>query len=415
MMHHRIGIKINPTDDMGAIILFALVTPVLMTYGLSTGNTPYWLFGLIFLLLGINLFLRKDKHRIILTWSVILITVGSVFFSSVIVRSQVAPVHGVHDIILQLEAATRYLTKGVNPYVADYFGTALEEWYYSDTAINPALYHFVMPPFYLLSFIPFYFFGAHFFSIVDGRLPLFFAFVGILWILNKIVPKEDRALALGLFAFNPATLSFFLEGRSDIQMFWWLLLSLYVLGRKQFVWSGILMGLAFATKQSAWPIFPLYVAYLYFSTTKSSLIKGVFSFTVAFGLVTLPFLLWDARAFFDSTILYLNGSLPTSYPISGYGIGMMLNQFGLIKDLQGYFPFWIYQLIFGLPVLVYLINYLRKKPTVRNLLFSYGIFLFVFWYLSRYFNNSHVGFLTSIFIVAYFWPQSEIKKNADKN
>jgi len=401
--------------NLSAVILFALVTPVLMTYGLSTGNTPYWLFGLIFLLLGINLFLRKDKHRIILTWGVILLTIGSVYCSSIIVRSQVAPVHGVHDIILQLEAATRYLIRGINPYVADYFGTPLENWHYSDTAINPALYHFVMPPFYLLSFLPFYYFGAHFFSIVDGRLPLFFAFVGILLILHKVVAKQDKALALALFAFNPATLSFFLEGRSDFQMFWWLLASLYILGRKSFVWSGILMGLAFATKQSAWPIFPLYVAYLYFSTSKFSLIKGVLSFTVAFGLVTLPFLLWDARAFFDSTILYLSGSLPTSYPISGYGIGMVLNQFGLIKDLQQYFPFWILQLVIGLPVLVYLIYQLHKQPTVRNLLLFYGIFLFVFWYMSRYFNNSHVGFLTSIFIVAYFWPESETKKNVRKS
>ena len=139
------------------------------------------------------------------------------------------------------------------------------------------------------------------------------------------------------------------------------------------------------------------------------------SFTVAFGLVTLPFLLWDARAFFDSTILYLSGSLPTSYPISGYGIGMVLNQFGLIKDLQQYFPFWILQLVIGLPVLVYLIYQLHKQPTVRNLLLFYGIFLFVFWYMSRYFNNSHVGFLTSIFIVAYFWPESETKKNVRKS
>jgi uncharacterized membrane protein len=350
----------NNKISLDSVLLFALVVPFIMAYSLSSGETPYWLFGVIFFLLGLNLFLKKSKHKILLVWLVIILTIGAAYFSSIIVRQKTAPVYGVHDIILQLEAATRYLIQGVNPYVADYFSTPLEEWNYGE-GINPALYHFVMPPFYLLSFLPFYFTGARFFSLVDGRLPLAFAFFGILVLLHKIVKKENRALALTLFAFNPATINYFIEGRSDFQMFFWLLASLFVLRHRRVVLSGVLMGLAFATKQSAWPILPLYVAYLWFKGKKKLVIYAGLSLLSTVIVLFLPFIIWDAKAFLDSTIFYLSGSLKTSYPIAGYGFGMVLNQLGVIKDLQVYFPFWIFEMLFSFPVLVFLIK--RTTPT----------------------------------------------------
>lgn len=391
---------------MDSVLLFALAVPVVMTYRISPGETPYWLFGVIFLLLGVNLFIQSLKYRTWLTWIVILLTIGSVYFSAIVVRQRTAPVYEVHDIILQLESATRFLIQGINPYAADYFGTPLEEWHYGEGIINPALFHFVMPPFYLLSFLPFYYGGVHLFSLVDGRLPLVFAFFGILFLLHKLVKKEERPLALTLFAFNPAMVGYFIEGRSDYQMFFWLLSALFVLSSKHVILSGILMGLAFATKQSAWPIFPLYIAYLWFKGNKKWVVYGGVSLLITVTLIFLPFLLWDYKTFLNSTLFYLSGSLATSYPISGYGVGMLLNQLGLIKNLNTYFPFWILQLVLGLPALIILIKQLQAKPTLKRLLFFYGVFLFVFWYFSRYFNNSHVGFLSSIFIISYFLPKS---------
>jgi uncharacterized membrane-anchored protein YitT (DUF2179 family) len=128
-------------------------------------------------------------------------------------------------------------------------------------------------------------------------------------------------------------------------------------------------------------------------------------------LVIGPFFIWDPKAFLESTIFYLSGSVSHSYPISGYGWGMVLRQLGIISDPHQNYPFWIWQLIFCLPFLIFLIRWLLKNPTVKNLIFSYGVFTFVFWYFSRYFNNSHLGYLSIVFLTAYFWPYEKFEKD----
>lgn len=388
---------------LSSILLLALTIPFVMNYQLWPGETPFLLFGAIFLLLFINLFITSIKSRILITLAVIVLTLGTAYYASIVVRHQTAPEFGVHDIILQLESATQFLLQGVNPYKATYFGTPLEKWHFGDGVVNPALYHFVMPPFYLLFTLPFYLISISFFGFFDGRLPLIFTFAGSLWWLYKLIKdKESLNLALILFAFNPATVDFLIEGRSDIFMHFFLLGFFWFLSQKRFSFSALFLALAFGVKQSAWPILPLYFAYLYFQGKKLFLFRSLLVFGSTILLIFGPFYFWDPKAFLDSTWRYLSGGLPTSYPISGYGFGMVLYRLGLIKDLTVNFPFWLLQLVFGLPLLYYLIGWLRQKTTPQNLLFSYAFFLSVIWYFSRYLNNSHLGYISSLFITAYF-------------
>ena len=132
--------------------------------------------------------------------------------------------------------------------------------------------------------------------------------------------------------------------------------------------------------------------------------RNFLSFVVVFGLVVGPFFIWDPKAFWESTVLYLSGAALNSYPISGYGWGMVLNQLGIIKNLTVYYPFWIWQAAVGLPLALFLIRWLARRPSVSRLIICYGVFTFVFWYFSRYFNNSHLAYLSTVFITAYFWP-----------
>ncbi len=404
------------TVSLDSILLFALVIPFIMTYRLSPGDTSYFLFGLIFLGLFVYLLLDiiKIKERLYfftkfwILWLLIAGVIGGSFVSAMIVRNQTAPIYMVHDIILQQEAAVRFFLEGKNPYAVTYFGTPLEEWHYSSTEVNPALYHFVMQPFYLLFALPFYFLSIPVFGFFDGRMPLLFLFLSLLILASRLIKDQGkRLLFLILLAFNPAMLGYTLEGRSDVFMFAFLFFGLFLLEKKRFFWAGIPIALAFAVKQSAWPILPFYVAFLYFrekSFTKT--IKSLLSFIVTLAIVIGPFLLWNTKAFLDSTVLYLSGGTANSYPVSGYGFGKLLLQFGVIKDAHQYYPFHIWQIIIGLPFFIVLIKLLRNLPNVSRLILVYGIFLFVFWYLSRYFNNSHLGYLSIVFITAYFWPDT---------
>ncbi|MDP3988179.1 MAG: hypothetical protein Q8P80_03485 [Candidatus Levybacteria bacterium] len=403
---------------LSSVLLFALVIPFIMTYRLSPGTTPFWLFTIIFL--GLLFYMVLDllnlKERTyfllknIVLWFIIFEVIISAFASAIIVRHQTAPVYGVHDIILQQEAAIRFFLHGKNPYEVTYFNTPLEQWHYSDTEINPALYHFVMQPFYLLFALPFYFLSNHTIGYFDGRMPLLLLFFFTLFLAHRLVKdKEKRQQFLILLAFNPAMLGYALEGRSDFFMFAFLFFGFYLLFLKKYFWAGVPIALSFAVKQSVWPLLPFYILFLYFRTKNfKETVKLLIPFLITFLVMVSPFFIWNAKAFLDSTVFYLSGSGSHSYPVSGYGFGMLLNEMGFIKDLKSYYPFIYWQLLIGVPALVVLLKFLKKDPRVSRLIIVYGISLFIFWYFSRYFNNSHLGYLSMVFITAYFWPDEKI-------
>lgn len=405
--------------SLESILTLILIIPFIMNYRLSSGTTPYWLFAFIFVVMLfyilIDLFRINERKlsflKQIILWFLIFGVIGSAFFSAIVVRHQTAPVYGVHDIILQLESAIRFFLDGKNPYAVTYFGTPLEQWHYSGTEINPALYHFVMQPFYLLFSLPFYSISMVFFGFFDGRIPLFTLFLFLLIMASRLVKNSSKKLLfLSILAFNPAMLPYTLEGRSDVFMFSFLFLSFYLLQYNKYFLAGIPMALAFAVKQSAWLILPFYIAFLYFRTSSiKETGKAMIPFVLTFLMIVLPFFLWDLKSFLNSTVFYLSGTTLNSYPISGYGFGMLLHEFGFIQNLKQNYPFYLWQIIICLPVFIVLLKLLKKISSVAFLILVYGIFLFVFWYFSRYFNNSHLGYLSLVFITAYFWPKNELK------
>ncbi len=406
---------------LDSVLAFVLIVPFIMTVRISPYETPYWLFSLIFggLLFYLALDLLEVKEKLfeklknITVWILVLTVIIASFASAIIVRHQTSPIYNVHDIIVQQEIAMRYLLDGKNPYSEKYFGTPLEQWHYSDTEINPALYHFVMQPLYLTFSLPFYPLFGRTIGYFDGRFPLLLLFFAALIVAFKAVKDgEKRRSFVLLLAFNPLMILYTLEGRSDFFMYGFLITGFYLLYKSNFLLSAMLIAASFAVKQSVWPIFPLYVAYLWFKNKdKKIFYKSLFTFGLVFAVLVLPFFLWNPKAFLDSTVFYLSGNTPNSYPISGYGFGMLLQEFGFIKNLKDQFPFIIFQLIFGIPVLLYLIKFIKQRTTVKSLILAYGIFLFIYWYFSRYFNNSHIVFLTILFTTAYFWPSKEEKRN----
>lgn len=412
-------------EHLSSILLFPLVIFFIMQYRLSSGETPYLLFGIIFLLLLTYIIVDflKIKQKVYdfvktgLLGVIIVVVLGSGFGASMLVRHQTAPEYGVHDIILQQEAAIRYFLHGKNPYSETYFGTPMEKWNYSVTEINPALYHFVMEPLYLLLPLPFYVISNHTLGYFDAREVLWLLF-GCLLLLAYFVPKdkENKRILITLLAFNPAMLGYTLEGRSDMFAYFFLFAGFFLLEKKKLFWAGVPIALSFAIKQSAWPFIPLYGIFLMYHAFQGkkyildrcvSLIKNLSGFIILSLLFILPFYFWNMSAFTASTIYYLSGNVAHSYPISGYGFGMVLHQFNVIKDVHIYFPFQYFQIGFGIPVLLALCWYLWKNMTVQKLIVSYGVFLFVFWYFARYFNNSHVGYLSMVFITAYLWITKE--------
>ncbi len=405
---------------LSTVLFFGLSIPFIMTYRLGPADTPYAIFTFIFLLLisavASDIFLSTKKYyeklKSVIYGLLIVSTLGAGFVASIIVRHINHPIYQIHDIILQLEAAIRFFLDGVNPYSTTYFGTFLEQWHYSENAINPALYHFVMEPFYLLFSVPFYGIGIKLFGFFDGRMPLFFLFFAMLVIAGKIVKDHEKKWQfIALLAFNPATIGYTLEGRSDIFMLAFLLAGLYLLQLDKNKLGGILIALSFMIKQSVWPFFPFFLFYLFIKNKKNikRTVIDLLPFFAVCVVIALPFLIWDTKAYITSTVLYLSGNTEHSYPISGYGFGVLAHQLGWIKSLTEPFPFVVFQALICIPLIVFLLRYQSKKNSVKHAIFLYAIFLFVYWYFSRYFNNSHIGYISMLVLIGYFWPNLKDK------
>ena len=404
---------------LDSVLLFAFSIPVIMKYRiLPIDGTPYWLFGILFFLLVSHCFVslypemlgayKRNLARIKIWFLLVtlVITVGGPAVTAMVDRAKTAPVLGVHDIILQQEAAMRYLLVGKNPYKESYFGTPVESFNYDEPgnteAINPALYHFVMPPWYVLFLFAFYFTAIPLVGFFDGRMALLFTMgmlLGFLWYWFR--DKAIARIAMVLTALSPSVVSYFVEGRSDVFALSWLVGALLFLGAKRYAWSAIFLALSLLSKQTTWFIVPFFALYLWQQTAKTPFVfwRTLFIVGAVVAAVILPFLLWDARAFFDSVVLYLSGGTAQSYPISGYGLGMLLVDSGVILDIHAYYPFILWQLAVALPVLILLAVWLWRKPSPSRLVIAYAVFLAVYWYMSRYFNNSHLGYLSMLFVL----------------
>ncbi len=414
--------------SLDALLLFVLSVPVVMKYRiLPVEGTPYWLFGILFLILAVNILislypsiLKKSatafKAKLILLALIILIVVGGATGTAIADRSKTAPVYGVHDIILQQEAAMRFILEGKNPYKETYFSTPLAAWHYAELGkdvVNPALYHFVMPPWYLLFPFPFYFVSTPLFGFFDGRIPLLFCLIFLLFILYQwFKDKRIATIAIALSALSPAVIDYFIEGRSDMFAIFWFVWSLYLLDKKKLLLSSIIFGLAVLSKQTIWFAVPFYFFYAWMTLKRSKYIIThlIVPFIVTIIILTAPFLVWNARAFLDSVVFYLSGNSANSYPVSGYGLSMLMYEFGFIKDIHAYYPFFLWQFGLGLPALGLGLWWLKEKPSFSRLLISYGVVLMVIWYVSRYFNNSHLGYLSSIFVIGVLkdWDEKGI-------
>lgn len=400
------------------VLYLILSLPLIFEYRvLPVVGTPYWYFTLFFIIHLINLAggfpglrtnIYSGKRQTVIAVSVIAISLYGVMATAIIDRGKTAPgqVYGVHDIVLQLESALQFVSRGINPYQATYENTPMKDWIYEESgkrAVNPALYHFVMPPFYLLFSFPFYFVSMRTLGYFDGRMPLLLCTILLSWIiLSWFRDRKLGLLALALVLFNPVSLHYLIEGRSDMVALFWYVSSLFALQKRKFTVSVILYALAFSTKQSVWFSLPFYAFYI--SKLVNSRVK-IFTYALIFaGVIALlfgPFILWDPAAFISSTVLYLSGNAIHGYPISGYGLGMLLVEMGFIDNIHAYHPFILWQLLLGIPITLVCLKFINRKPTQSRLILAYGLTLFVFWWSSRYFNNSHAGYISNLAILGY--------------
>ncbi|MFA5070287.1 MAG: hypothetical protein WC528_03315 [Patescibacteria group bacterium] len=368
------------------------------------------------------------KHYIKLAIILVLI-VSLVLFSlvhQIILRRQGADIHYTHDGAVQTEEASKFLAQGVDPYAADYRNTPFGHFidtYSGGERENPAWTHYVYLPFLPVFSLPFQAVIKQIAGFFDQRMVYGLLFMASLFFIYKLPEEKDKKLiGLIIFAFNPIFARHLVHGFNDIFVFFWLIFSLYLLKQKKYYWSAGMLALACVSKQSAWLILPFYFFYLYFAENpmKAFLdkIRGIFKKLIPFFLLAAaiftPFLIWGFDDFIDDIYRYPAGSIASNFPAIGYGFSRLFYLAGFMPSPWSYFPFWIFQAFFGLPLFYFLIKKQMKNNNLSALFINYGLFLLVFWFFSRFFNDNYISYLSLIFLAGYLVEEKMTHNEAEK-
>jgi hypothetical protein len=365
---------------------------------------------LLFCYWGITLFSSvppKTLHwlKIVTLLLIIGVTVGSALTNQMQRRRNAEPHQFVHDHPLQMEASVQFLLEGNNPYTSDFRGTVLEQW----APHNPALDHVIALPFTFLKSIPVYAIWHGLLGWYDDRLShIPFLALAIASLILLFRRRDLQLIGVIAFVFNPLFTPFFIEGRSDIIFLSLVIACLACLRRSYTQAALVFLALAVVTKHTAWFIVPFVLTYLVSQRwlTRNTLHRLV-PFLAIVALFIVPFLLWDARAFIEDIYHYPAGTLPASYFIKGYGLSKILANAG------GYAVPTAAQLLL-LPWLIFLMFWTRRQPTLSRVVLSYGLFLWPFWFLARFFNNNYLGVLVAVFLIALLLMYDEQKSITHK-
>jgi hypothetical protein len=170
--------------------------------------------------------------------------------------------------------------------------------------------------------------------------------------------------------------------------------------------SALCFGLACASKPTAWFFAPFYGLLLVADHTtfadqgwrvwgegiKSLLQRSSWAMLV-FALLVLPYVFWDPFAFYDDLWRWSSGQGETGYQIWGWGASNFVLALGWVSNRFDQWPFWQLELLCALPVLLWFLLRQRRHNTLFAACWHYGVFLFVFFYSSRFLNENYLSYI----------------------
>lgn len=371
-------------------------------------------FGLLLLYLFFDLWhgiSEQGRHRakLALVFCMVFITVVSLSTFSVLLRHVTGPASFSHDGgVIQTEEATRYVLAGKNPYVEDYVDTPMAEW---GLDYRTALYHYPYLPWTFLSSAPVQLLSETFLGWYDQRFVYLTLFVVLLVVAARLLPEGDERLCLVMvLGLNPIMGSDIIFGQNDVFTLAWIVFSIYLLKRGKDSWSMLMLGLACASKPTAWFLLPFYLLYLVrrdkFSPRSEIralglyLLREMLPLLIVLAVLVLPFALWDLDAMLDDVWRWSSGTAEVPYQITGWGLANFVLALGLVDSRLDYFPFWIPELLICLPLMLYLLRRQWKHNSLASMLYHYAFLALAFFYTSRFMNENYLGYLLAVIAIA---------------
>jgi Glycosyltransferase family 87 len=291
----------------------------------------------------------------------------------------------------QTQLAGDFLLNGIDPYGADYGRAGLAAAPWGESFPSPALHHLVTWPGQLLFPLPLQAVSRLVFGWWDERVFLLLAAAAVWLLLRALLPGMPGRLAAVALFLVPGHSLLAVLGDNDLPVVALLLGALLAAQHRRFLLMGLLLGCAIATKQHALLAVPLIVVWAVvrgadLRTIARAAVAGV----VAGAAIVLPFLLWDAAAFFRDTVVFIVGSGADAYPINGFGLSAMLLSAGVIHGARDAFPFAPLEIAAALVVWAAGWRWLRRGVPVSDVLVLTGLIFTCVLFVSRYFHDTHL-------------------------
>jgi uncharacterized membrane protein len=228
---------------------------------------------------------------------------------------------------------------------------------------------------------------------------------------------------------NPLMALDVIFGQNDVFVFCWLLFSLVAWkqwARHRPKAPGALMlsllcfGLACASKPTAWFFAPFYglliVADRVNSTDRGwqgwppiigTALRRSIPAMGLFALLVLPYVVWNPFAFYDDVWRWSNGQGETGYQIWGWGASNFVLALGWVSNRFAQWPFWRLELVCALPVLLWFLHRQRRHNALSAACWHYGVFLFIFFYSSRFLNENYVSYIFTFLALGVLTQDAE--------
>lgn len=381
---------------------------------------------------------RVYWSKLALIWLIVVLTVVAPTLKMTLLRQQSGPASYCHDGgVIQTEVTIEYLLSGRNPYVEDYLQTPMAEWGLSE--FRTALYHYPYLPWTFVFSAPFYRLSQAALGWYDQRFVYLLLFVLTLALAPALASgRQSRLLLVMTLGLNPIMGSDVIFGQNDSFVLFWIVLALALLTRGQEVtderratpWrlgSAAAFGLACASKPTAWFLAPFYALLLMplsgagqetgtnwrgWARWLLTLLRRAWPALAVFLLLVLPYLIWDAGAMVDDVWRWASGRGEHAYQIWGWGASNLLLALGWVRSRFDTWPFWLPQLLVGGPLLAFLLWRQWRDKRIAAACSGYGLFLLVFFFLSRFLNENYLGYILAFLALGVFGEGECVKRNA---
>ncbi len=367
----------------------------------------------------------------------------------------------IHDTALQIEIGAGALLKGVNPYTMSFGDTPLPHLYITPDMQGqarpdlPLTHDPHLPLGFLLGALPQALFNALHLLFDECYIYLFFL-LGAAALLPLLVRVPTRGLALlGAVLFSPLFARAVIQGQDDVVALAALAAMLLLLQRDRPLAASFAAGIALALKITVWPLAPLLLVYIA-ATSRGAVPPAIRALPVESGVgsresgagsrkwraerrrlylaerprlaylvavagrswgllapllvTTLPFIVWDARAFWADTVAYPLGLMRDAVPLDvPWGTGFQTLGFGRVAlgagwahaDGTAYIGPWL-ALAAGALVLGVVGVRLWRAPSLPLLMAGYLVLLFALEYFGRFMIDTSLGYLSVLAPLCYF-------------